>query len=246
MINNKFKFLGKLALAAACLLTCVSPLSASADASYLWENLNEYDTSKWYASDGWSNGSMFDCTWRDKNVSFKDGIMTLSLNEDKPGSSPKCAGAEYRTNDFYGYGMYSTRMKPAKNTGVVSSFFTYTGPSDNNPWDEIDIEFLGKDTTKVQFNYFTNGVGNHEYLYDLGFDASKEFHTYGFRWAPTFIAWYVDGQEVYRATEDIPSVPGKIMMNLWPGTGVDDWLNAYDVKATTASYDNVCFNPFGI
>ena len=50
----------------------------------------------------------------------------------------------------------------------------------------------------------------------------------------------------FRATEDIPSVPGKIMMNLWPGTGVDDWLNAYDGKATTASYDNVCFNPFGI
>ena len=29
-------------------------------------------------------------------------------------------------------------------------------------WDEIDIEFLGKDTPKVQFNYYTNGQGNHE------------------------------------------------------------------------------------
>lgn len=44
---------------------------------------------------------------------------------------------------------------------------------------EIDIEVLGKDTTKVQFNYYTNGVGNHEYMYDLGFDASEGFHTYG-------------------------------------------------------------------
>ena len=35
----------------------------------------------------------------------------------------------------------------------------YTGPSEGKPWDEIDIEFLGKDTTKVQFNYFTHGRG---------------------------------------------------------------------------------------
>lgn len=40
--------------------------------------------------------------------------------------------------------------------------------------DEIDVEVLGKDTTKVQFNYYTNGTGNHEYLYDLGFDASED------------------------------------------------------------------------
>jgi len=45
---------------------------------------------------------------------------------------------------FFGYGYYEVRMKAAKNVGIVSSFFTYTGPSDNNPWDEIDIEFFRK------------------------------------------------------------------------------------------------------
>lgn len=119
-------------------------------------------------------------------------------------------------------------MKPIKNDGVVSSFFTYTGPSDNNPWDEIDIEFLGKDTTKVQFNYYTDGKGGHEHLYDLGFDASEEFHTYGFMWQTDSIVWYVDGEAVYSATENIPQTPSKIMLNAWPGTGVDGWLNAFD------------------
>ena len=47
----------------------------------------------------------------------------------------------------------------------------YTGPSDDDPWDEIDFEFLGYDTTKVQLNYYTDGVGGHEYMLDLGFDA---------------------------------------------------------------------------
>lgn len=66
---------------------------------------------------------------------------------------------EYRSTNNYGYGLYEVSMKPAKNTGIVSSFFTYTGPAHGTQWDEIDIEFLGKDTTKVQFNYFMNGVG---------------------------------------------------------------------------------------
>ena len=74
-------------------------------------------------------------------------------------------------------------MKPIKNDGVVSSFFTYTGPSDGTRWDEIDIEFLGKNTTQVQFNYYTNGVGNHEYLYNLGFDVTLRLSPFLFETA---------------------------------------------------------------
>jgi beta-glucanase (GH16 family) len=163
--------------------------------------------------------------------------MNLSITNDS-GSKPY-AGGEYRTRNNYSYGLYQVRMKPAKNTGIVSSFFTYNG----SPWDEIDIEFLGKDTTKVQFNYFTNGAGNHEKIYNLGFDASASYHTYAFNWQPTYIAWLVDGNEVYRATSNIPSHAGKIMMNLWPGTGVDSWLGAYNGKTPlTASYDWVSYD----
>ena len=180
-------------------------------------------------SDGWTNGSMFNCTWRKANVDFSDGSMKLKIDLDGDGSGAiPYSGAEFRSKGFYGYGMYEVEMKPIKNDGVVSSFFTYTGPSDNNPWDEIDIEFLGKDTTKVQFNYFTDSHGSHEYIYELGFDAAEDFHTYGFDWQPDSITWYVDGEAVYTADKSIPSTPSKIMMNVWPGTGVDGWLNAFD------------------
>lgn len=196
-------------------------------------------------SDGWSNGSMFNCTWRKGNVSFADGAMALKIDNDITPALVPYSGGEYRSKDFYGYGMYEVSMKAIKNDGVVSSFFTYTGPSDNNPWDEIDIEILGKDTTKVQFNYFTDSRGNHEYLHDLGFDASEDFHTYGFEWKADSITWYVDGEAVYTADSNIPSVPGKIMMNTWPGTGVDGWLKAFDDSALpiTAEYDWIRFTP---
>lgn len=188
-------------------------------------------------ADGYSNGSMFNCVWRGGNVTFENDNMQLKIDKEDSFSLP-WSGGEYRTRKMYHYGMYEVRMKPIKNDGVVSSFFTYTGPSDNNPWDEIDIEFLGKDTTKIQFNYFTNGVGEHEYVYDLGFDASEEFHEYAFEWLPDSITWYVDGVEVYKAVEDIPQTASKVMMNAWPGTGVDSWLNAFDgTTPLTAEYD---------
>lgn len=193
------------------------------------------------ASDGWTNGNPFDCGWTKKNTAFRDQTLQLTIDADTTGKY-HYTGAEYRSLDHYQYGYYETSMKAIKNDGVVSSFFTYTGPSEDNPWDEIDIEILGKDTTKVQFNYYTNGVGNHEYMYDLGFDASEGFHTYGFDWQPDSITWYVDGKKVYQATSNIPSTPGKIMMNVWPGIGVDGWLKAFDgTTPLTAAYEWVTY-----
>jgi len=219
------------------------------------DNGNEYDmyvnftkgTSDIFeCSDGWSNGNMFNCTWRKENVTFNEGKMQLIINADSDPVSPPYFGGEYRSKDFYGYGRYEVSIKAIKNDGVVSSFFTYTGPSDNNPWDEIDIEILGKDTEKVQFNYFTNGEGNHEYIHDLGFDASEDFHTYAFEWHKDKIVWFVDGVEVYSAEENIPVTKSKIMMNAWNGTGVDSWLNSFDNSnlPLTAEYQWIAFTAF--
>lgn len=193
-----------------------------------------------FASDGWGNGNEFGCFWLASQAVVSDGSLKLTLDREKSG---RYISGEYRTRNFYGYGMYEVSMKPIKNDGMVSSFFTYTGPHENgNPWDEIDIEFLGKDTTKIQFNYFTNGVGEHVYLYDLGFDASEDFHTYGFNWEPGKITWYVDGEAVYSAKRDIPTTPGRIMMNVWNGVNVDGWLNPYDGNVPlTAEYQWASF-----
>ena len=201
----------------------------------------------WECADGWTNGSMFNVTWRKSNVTFNDGKMQLIIDNDTtPTGDIPYSGGEFRSTDFYGYGRYEVSMKAIKNNGVVSSFFTYTGPSDNNPWDEIDVEILGKDTTKVQFNYFTDSQGNHEYMHDLGFDAAEDFHTYAFEWYEDKIIWYVDGVEVHRATENIPVTESKIMMNAWCGKGVDGWLNAFDDTSVplTAEYQWIKYTPF--
>jgi len=99
----------------------------------------------------------------------------------------------------------------------------------NGPRQEIDIEFLGKDTTRILVNVYYN-PGNEgatlEYGYrgtptliDLGFDAAEEFHSYEIEWRPGFIRWRVDGRLIHdRVLWDptpIPDLPMPFNINLW-------------------------------
>ena len=241
------KFFGKLITLALPLILLSSCAAPQTDDGSAYVDFKNGKPENWEVSANWTNGSMFNVTWRDSNVTFEGGNMQLIIdNDETPSGGIPYSGGEFRSKDFYGYGRYEVSMKAIKNDGVVSSFFTYTGPSDNNPWDEIDVEILGKDTAKVQFNYFTNGVGNHEYMHDLGFDASEDFHTYAFEWYEDKIVWLVDGAEVHSVTENIPVTESKIMMNAWCGTGVDGWLNAFDDSSLplAAEYQWVRFTPF--
>ena len=212
-----------------------------------------------YASDGWSNGQPFNAVWTKDNVTYSNGQMHLGIKqkEAKDGDKtyPYTAG-EARSHHLYGYGDYQVRMKPTAVVGSVSTFFVYTGQWDHidgvaNKHDEIDIEFLGKDTTKVQFNYFVNGKGGHEHMYDLGFDASKEFHDYGFRWEQDTISWVVDGKIVYQVKKDfmnpeLPSTPGHIMTNYWPSSA-SLWSGTFNgATSDTVDYEWIETSATGI
>ena len=211
-----------------------------------------------FESDGWSNGDVFNVVWKSHNVHYEDGIMRLGITEEQASAWIDGAEVPYsytageaRTQNYYHYGDYEVSMKPSANGGTASTFFVCTGPYDlkdgvPNAHDEIDIEFLGKDTTHVQFNFFVDGVGENEYMYDLGFDASEEFHTYGFRWEENAITWFVDGEPVYKVTTDdveegknlrhvdkLPSTAGRILTNYWCGNErAWGWMGEY--KGETA------------
>ena len=213
------------------------------------EVLAGYDEKNMQKAD-WANGGFFGCDFSENNVRFVDGIMKLFLTGPAPGAKYLYSGAEYRSREKFGYGLYMVRMKPVKNVGVVSSFFTFTREDDGSNWDEIDIEFLGKDTSRVQFNFYSDGVGHHELLYNLGFDASDEFHDYGFLWTRDAIIWYVDSLPIYAVNSleyNIPDSPGKIMMNVWNGNNTDktlSWLGEYDGKGNLyAEYESFTYLP---
>ena len=65
-------------------------------------------------------------------------------------------GAELRTKDDVLYGKFEVRFKPAQGDGLVSSFFTYNTDYGNTPWNEIDIELLGRYDNVIDMNVITN------------------------------------------------------------------------------------------
>jgi len=152
-------------------------------------------------------------------------------------------GAELRTKDDFLYGKFEVRFKPAQGDGLVSSFFTYNTDYGNTPWNEIDIELLGRYDNVIDMNVITNT--SHLRQHYNTFNHHLEFHTYGFEWTPDYVAWFIDGEEVYRQIEDHIqdlNYPQKVMMNLWNPT-YDDWVGVWDdrILPRFSYYDYVSY-----
>jgi beta-glucanase (GH16 family) len=214
----------------------------------LYHNLNADNPSYWHEAAGWTNydgsaTSPYNDWWLDDNVIFfGDGIMRLRLEDTltPAGQNVDYTSGEYRTNATYGYGTYEVCMKPAKGSGLMTSFFTYTNTPQH---DEIDIEFRGMNTQVMWTNFFFNGnFTNHEVQIPLGFDAADDFHRYKFVWAANKIEWYVDGilkrMAVDPGGDPLPLYQGKIMVNLWSGRPNATWLylNAQYTPQNTPVY----------
>ncbi len=187
-----------------------------------------------HLSNGYKNGDPFDCYWKKESSLIENGNLSLVLSKE----GDKYYSGEIRSRNTYSHGYFSVSMKGVKHNGVISSFFAYIG----QPWDEIDIEFLGDKENVVQFNYYHNGVGKHEFLYELGFDWSLDFHEYAFYWDEKEIVWFVDGTPVHYTQAEIPQASMKIYANLWNGKGEDfiEWCGLFEddgMLSLTAQYE---------
>lgn len=155
----------------------------------------------------------------------QNGGFKLTLEKRSLKSRSFCS-ASIVSRSSYLYGKFEIVMKPVKMDGVITAFFLHR----NDPWQELDIEFLGKDTTRVLLNVYFNpgsdgsgwnfGVRGTPVLIDLGFDAADDFHTYSIEWEPHEIRWLVDGNLVHARASWQPSPitnqPMKVFVNLWP------------------------------
>ena len=155
-------------------------------------------------------------------------------------------GAELRTLEPVLYGKFEARYKPAQGDGVLSSFFTYNDSCcSETPWNEIDIELLGRYDHVIDFNTITWGQSSHIRQHYIPFNPHVDFHSYGFEWTPDYVAWFIDGEEVYRQTGghiDELHYSQKIMMNIWNPV-YDDWVGAWDERVLPrfAFYDHVSY-----
>jgi endo-1,3-1,4-beta-glycanase ExoK len=118
---------------------------------------------RWLASHGWSNGDHQGCVWSRRNVRVLESGLSLIIDEATPAETKdvyrRYACAELQSHGRYGFGTYEVRMRAAAGAGLVTAFFTFTGPPHgaDRPHDEIDVEHLGKSPRLVQLNHFASG-----------------------------------------------------------------------------------------
>ena len=162
-------------------------------------------------------------------VQMPEGGVKLNI-ERQAAQDRAFTAADLTTKDTpeakFKFGRFETVFKPTKEPGVISSFFLYRF----DPWQEIDAEFLGNDTTKILLNVFYNpgqdgdlynyGLRGTPVVIDLGFDASLEFHRYAIEWESEEIRWFVDDKLIHvrRAglPTPIPQLPMRFHVNTWP------------------------------
>ncbi len=243
------------ALALSALLAAPAPLSAQQRRQKLsnapvFQNFERHDNAVWWKTDNRTGGKRTNDTgFRKENIEIAGGKMTLSL-EDKPYRDRGRTGASYKSRDLYSYGRYDVIMKAARGPGVISAFYTYTGPVFGDPHDEIDFEIMGRNTRAVHLNYFVNGKPQLGVDAPLPFDAAAGFHLYTFEWRPGVIVWKADGEELFRVEKPVDEMPthaGKIIADIWAAKGLDRWAGRLDPSKLPVRAQVRCmsFQPLG-
>lgn len=213
----------------------------------------------WWFADFDHGGERFVTGWRRKMASVElpisgkadlGGALTLRL-EPSTGEGEKAFwGAEAQRSGEHLYGDYEVIMQAGRGPGVISAFFTYTGPYFKDPHDEIDVEILGKDTTSMFINLFADGKHLPGRSVPLGFDAADSPNLYRFEWREDSVTWYANGKELLHVTSDeavIPSTPGKLFVSIWMGAPWQkSWSGFGDPQTrTSATFHCISFRPVG-
>lgn len=146
--------------------------------------------------------------YNDKITYDNDGAhFTISGSGDAPTIS---------SNFYIMFGQVDIVAKSAPGIGIVSAAVLIS-----DDLDEIDWEWLGKDNSQVQTNYFSKGDDT---TFDRGgfshvSTAQNEYHTYGIEWTASRVVWTIDGQ-IVRVLDNpgngyYPQTPMQVRIGSW-------------------------------
>ncbi len=220
-----------------------------ADLAFYADLTQGYDQGQQVHSNWDMNTDWLGVAYRRFNVRYDRRGMSLSASRERTGVSDYIS-SEMQRAGFFGYGRYEVVMQAARATGVVSSFFVYSGPDMRDPHDEIDFELLGRAPRQAHLNYFADGKKNPLDI-DLWFDSTEGLHLYAFEWLPDSITWYADGVEIRRVTRDaspwpLPTTTGRVMASVWAANRQTlQWVGEPVFEKTTALYACMSHVPVG-
>jgi len=118
------------------------------------------------------------------------------------------------------YGYFEFRGKIPQGQGLWPAFWLYNSALSGAP--EIDVmENLGNNTSTYYATYHSNS-GQQQQTYN-GVNLANGYHTYGVKWTPDAITFYLDNVAVRTVTSNIYQGPMFLLINLavggnWPGS----------------------------
>ncbi|KAG0203360.1 hypothetical protein BGX28_004358 [Mortierella sp. GBA30] len=165
------------------------------------------------------------------------------------------------------YGTVTARIKSGSPTGGIVSSFIYRSSLTG---DEIDYEWVGKEPTEVQSNFYWHTPASmdpkdidysHSRRKSLGIDLSQEYQTYTIEWLPDSLTWFINGQAVRTLLRSeanngtqYPSTPSQIQFSIWDGGlseaetrewagGPTDWVSQSTYEMFVDWVDIKCYSP---
>jgi len=208
------------------------------------EDFTTLDRDRWFVSDGWSNGPHQSCQWSARAVNIQGGVLRLSLDRESS-SSDDYICAEIQSEERFGYGAFEAVVRIPFASGTNSNFFTFIGPPQNQPHNEIDFEFIARTGPTLQTNTYVEGTGGNEALTPVA--DPDDWHEIAFIWEPDRLRWFLDGILIRDVDRDkVPDLPQKIYLSTWSTTVLTDWLGPFQWDGPLVfQVDRVSYTPLG-
>jgi beta-glucanase (GH16 family) len=187
-------------------------------------NGTKLDNSKWiYRTDVKAQSSQ-----RPENVTVENGNLIIHLKkEDHRGMHHSGGGVISRQKFRYGY--YEARVRMFGDPAWHQAVWAMAAGDGSTTYPdvmrtEIDgVEFDSDAPSKAHMGLIkwaapgkntSTGCSQGVYRTPLGFDATTDFHTYGFEWTETAVRYFVDG-DLRCALKYPPSDEEHDLINLW-------------------------------
>eukprot|EP00730_Choanoeca_flexa_P015552 TRINITY_DN7168_c0_g1_i1.p2 TRINITY_DN7168_c0_g1~~TRINITY_DN7168_c0_g1_i1.p2 ORF type:complete len:292 (+),score=4.61 TRINITY_DN7168_c0_g1_i1:1378-2253(+) len=240
----------------AALLLSVSGRSSAYESFF--ETFHSANTTRWSISDAiehCNDGACFKGRpdHLQFNASFPDedhrGVrFTLDQTPCRSNASACCDGTKcamyasghLRTIATFRYGYVRSKIRighrPAQAMTSPNNTFTCFSAYTDDPFHNEMAICWNTSSTQIHFAYWYDSKMHREIL-PLGFDATQDFHVYGFNWLPDRIEWIVDDQVRHTShgevNKTIPYLPTQLVHILrplslpWDGPAVMDiiWTN---------------------
>lgn len=193
------------------------------------------DRARWRRGDYTVTSGVQRSRYTPENLEFGDDGLVISISP-QPTEDGYYNTGEYQTIGRYGDGRFEAAIRPAAGSGLVTSFFLYSGGSGIDGTGEITVQFAGRNTDQVRFSYLRNGHPRYSHVQDLPFNAAEETHVYGFERENGVLNWLIDGVVVHAAPEDAPPIPtedANLVVNTWAAeAGASEIAGALDFAET--------------